>query len=280
MNSTPIAAGATTVIAPRRGWHAVDWRELWAYRDLLYFLVRRDVKVLYKQTVLGFAWAIIRPVFSMTVFSVVFGRLAGVPSDGAPYPIFSFVALVPWTYLSTALTASTQSLVANANLLTKIYFPRLVIPLTPILAGLVDFAIAALVLGAMMAWYGIVPGVGLLVLPLLVLLMVLTATGAGLWLAALAIRYRDIKHAAPFLVQLAMYAAPVVWPASLVPDAYRLAYGLYPPAGVIEGFRAALLGSTPMPWDLIGASAVSATLIAVSGIYYFRGRERAFADVA
>ena len=183
-----------TVIKPRKGWQAIDWRELWAYRDLSYFLVLRDIKVLYKQTVLGYLWAIIRPVFSMVVFSVVFGGLAKMPSDGVPYPIFSFAALLPWTYFSTAMGQSTQSLVANMNMLTKVYFPRLVMPMTPVLAGLVDFAIAFVVLGALMAWYGIAPSGGIVVLPLLIVLMVLTSVGIGLWLSSLAIQYRDLRH--------------------------------------------------------------------------------------
>lgn len=269
-----------TVIEPRRGWRALGLAELWRYRDLFYFLVLRDIKVLYKQTVLGFSWAIIRPVFSMVVFSVVFGRLAEVPSDGVPYPVFSYAALLPWTYFSTAMTQSSGSLVANMNMLTKVHFPRLVIPMTPVLAGLVDFVIASSVLAGLMAWYGIAPTADALYLPLLVLLMVLTAAGVGMWLSALAIQYRDVKHAVPFLVQLMMYAAPVVWPASLIPSEYRLLYGCYPMAGVIEGFRASLLGTTEMPWGLVAVGASSAIVVFVSGALYFRRKERIFADVA
>lgn len=276
-----------TIIEPRSGWQVIDWNELRQYRDLFWFLVARDVKVLYKQTVLGFAWAIIRPVFSMLVFSVVFGSLAGVPSDGVPYPVFAFAALLPWTYFSTAMTSSTASLIGNASMLTKVYFPRLVIPMTPVLAGLVDFAVASVILGLLMAFYGITPTWNVLYLPLLILLMVLTATGVGLWLSAMAIQYRDVKHATHFLSQLLMYAAPVVWPVSLITErlstwgeTVRLIYGLYPMAGVIEGFRAALLGTTPMPWDLIGLGAMSAGLLAGTGAVYFRSAERVFADVA
>ena len=276
-----------TVIEPRSGWQAIDWRELWEYRDLFYFLVWRDVKVLYKQTVLGFSWAIIRPVFSMIVFSVVFGGLASVPSDGVPYPIFSYAALLPWTYFSAAMTSATSSLVANANMMTKVYFPRLVIPMTPVLAGLVDFSVASLVLGVLMLAYGIAPTVYSLLLPLLVVLMVLSATGIGMWLSALTIQYRDVKYAVQFMAQLLMYAAPVVWPVSLITEKFpewsetvRLIYGLYPMAGVIEGFRAALLGTTAMPWDLIGMGTLSAVLLVVSGAFYFRRMERIFADVA
>lgn len=269
-----------TVIEPRRGWRGLGIAELWRYRDLFYFLVLRDIKVLYKQTILGFSWAIIRPVFSMVVFTLVFGRLADVPSDGVPYPIFSYAALLPWTYFSTALTQSTGSLLSNMNMLTKVHFPRLVIPMTPVIAGLLDFAIASLVLVGMMAWYGIVPSPTALYLPLLVLLMILTAAGVGMWLSALAIQYRDIKHAVPFLVQLMMYAAPVVWPVSLIPREYRLIYGCYPMAGVIEGFRSSLLGTTRMPWDLLCVGSATAVVILVSGALYFRRKERIFADVA
>lgn len=269
-----------TVIEPKSGWQLIDWRELREYRDLYYFLVRRDIKVLYKQTVLGFSWAVIRPVLSMIVFSIVFGRLAQVPSDGVPYPIFAYVALVPWTYFSTAMIESTQSLVNNSNMLTKVYFPRLVIPMTPVLAKLVDFGIAFMVLLLMMAWFSIVPTWQVVFLPFLLLLMIMTALGFGMWLSALAIQYRDVRLAIPFIAQLLMYAAPVVWPASLIPEQLRPIYGLYPMAGVIEGFRSALLGTNPMPWDLIVPGTLSAVLIAVTGAFYFRRMERIFADVA
>lgn len=269
-----------TIIEPKNGWQLIDWQELREYKDLFYFLVWRDIKVLYKQTILGFAWAIIRPVFSMIVFSIVFGRLAKVPSDGVPYPIFSYAALVPWTYFSTAMTASTQSLIGNANMLTKVYFPRLVIPMTPVFATLVDFGIALLVMGVLMAWYGIAPTLNVLFLPLLIVLMIITASGIGMWLSALAIQYRDVKFAIQFITQLLMYAAPVVWPVSLIPEQYRLLYGLYPMAGIIEGFRSSLIGTNPMPWDLILMGSLSALVIAISGAFYFRRLERVFADVA
>ncbi len=269
-----------TIIEPKKGWQLINWGELRAYKDLFYFLVWRDIKVLYKQTVLGFAWAIIRPFFSMIVFSVIFGRLAEVPSDGVPYPIFSYAALLPWTYFSTAMTASTGSLLGNKGMLTKIYFPRLIIPMTPVLAKLVDFGIAFLILGVLMVWYSIAPTLNILFLPLLVLLMVLSAAGIGMWLSALAIQYRDIKHGIRFVSQLLMYAAPVVWPVSLIPEQYRLLYGLYPMAGVIEGFRSSLIGTNPMPWDLILMGSLSAFLIAFSGALYFYYMERIFADVA
>ncbi len=276
-----------SVIEPRTGWQIIDWRELIAYIDLFYFLVWRDVKILYKQTVLGFSWAIIRPVFSMLIFSIIFGGLAGVPSDGVPYPIFSFAALLPWTYFSTALTKSTSSLVSQANMLTKVYFPRLIIPMAPVLAGLVDFAIASVVLALMMAWYGITPTAAVLMAPYLVVLMVVTASGVGMWLSALSVQYRDVNHAMQFMSQILMYAAPVVWPVSLISerfpvwgDSIRIVYGLYPMAGVIEGFRAALIGTGPMPWDLIGVGTLSALTMAALGALYFRRTERIFADIA
>ena len=281
------ASAPTVIIETPSGWQPIDCRELLRYKDLFYFLVWRDIKVLYKQTVLGFGWAIIRPVFSMIVFSIVFGGLAGVPSDGLPYPIFAYAALLPWTYFSTSMTKSTNSLVSQANMLTKVYFPRLVVPMTPVLAGLVDFAIASVLLAVLMGWYGVVPTLNALFLPVLVILMIMTAAGIGMWLSALAIQYRDIKHGIQFLSQVLMYAAPVVWPVSLITEklpewgeTVRLVYGLYPMAGVIEGFRSSLLGTTPMPWDLISVGAISALTIAVSGAFYFRRMERIFADVA
>jgi lipopolysaccharide transport system permease protein len=269
-----------TVIEPSRGWQLVNVRELLRYKDLFYFLVWKEIKVLYKQTILGLSWAIIRPLATMVIFSIVFGRLAKIPSDGVPYPIFAFVALVPWTYFSTAMTSSSNSLVGNTNLLTKVYFPRLIIPMTPVLSGLIDFGIAFVLLGAMMAWFRIVPTWNIVFLPLLMFLMICSASGIGMWLSALAIQYRDIKYAVPFLAQILLYAAPVVWPVSLVPSQYRLIYGLYPMAGVIEGFRSALLGTNPMPWDLVAMGTLSTLVILFSGALYFRKMERTFADVA
>jgi lipopolysaccharide transport system permease protein len=220
----------------------------------------------------------------MLVFTFVFGSMAKVSSDGAPYAIFSYVALVPWTYFSSSITASTSSLVASANMLTKVYFPRLVIPMTSVLAKLVDFAIAFTIIIALMAWYRVAPTWNVLYLPVLIALMVVTAAGVGMWLSALTIQYRDIKHATEFLSQILMYAAPVVWPASLIREkfgeaAYRMS-GIYPMTGVIEGFRAALLGTRPMPWDLIGIGAVTASVVFVTGALYFKRMERRFADVA
>ncbi len=273
-----------TILEPPSGWQLIDWRELRAYRDLFYFLVERDVKVLYKQTVLGFAWAIIRPVFSMIVFTIIFGNLAEVSSDGVPYAIFNYVALVPWLYFSSAMTGSSLSLVNNVNMLTKVYFPRLVYPLTPVFAQLVDFAISFSIVAILMIAFGIAPTGNVLYLPLLMLLLMMTAAGVGMWLSALAVQYRDVRHALPFVAQVLLYAAPVVWPTSLITERFgyaaRLLYGLYPLAGIIEGFRSALLDTVPMPWDLIGVGTISALVILTTGAMYFKRMEQFFADVA
>ncbi len=269
----------TIVIESSYPWWRIDWRELWRYRDLFLFLVWRDIKTRYAQSVLGIGWAVIQPVFSMVVFTIVFGNLANVSSDGVPYAIFSYTALVPWTYFSSSLTASTGSLVASSSMLTKVYFPRLVIPLAPVIGKLVDFGIAMLILAGFMLWYRIAPTWDAWSLPLLIGLMMLTAAGLGMWLTALSVQYRDINYAMGFLVQLLIYAAPVVYPASAVPAQFRLLYGLFPMAGVIEGFRSALLGTNPMPWDLIGVGAGVALVLFFSGAVYFRRMERFFADV-
>ena len=262
----------------------IDWKELFEYRDLFYFLIKRDVLAIYKQTVMGFTWAIIRPVFSMIVFSVIFGGLVKMPSDGIPYPIFSYAALIPWTYFAAAMTASTQSLITGKGIFTKVYFPRLIIPLTPVLSKLVDFAIAFVILFGLMAWYGISPTINLIFLPILILMMMLTASGIGMWLSAMAIQYRDIPQGVGFLSQLLMYAAPVVWPLSLLQERFgesaTLIYGIYPMAGVIEGFRSALLGHNPMPWELIGIGTITALFMFISGAFYFKSKERIFVDVA
>lgn len=269
-----------TIIRPRSGWQLIDLKELKEYKDLLYFWVLREIKILYKQTVLGFTWALIRPVASMIVFTVIFGNLAKVPSDGIPYPIFSYAALMPWTYFSQSLSKSTQSLISQANVISKIYFPRIIIPMAPVIAGLLDFSLSFVVLIGMMFWFGIVPTWQILYLPLLVLLMILTASGMGMWMSALGIQYRDVRQAIQFVVRLLMYATPVVWPVSLIPAKYRLIYGLYPMAGVIEGFRSALIGKNPMPWDLILMGSIGAIVVFVTGAFYFQRMEKNFADVA
>ncbi len=268
------------VIEPRPGWRLVDWSELGAYRDLFFFLVWRSIKIRYAQSAVGVGWAVVQPLFSMLVFTVVFGNLARIDSDGVPYAIFSFSALVPWTYFSNSVTDSTNSLVAHANTISKVYFPRLILPLSSVAAKLVDFTVAMALLGVLMLIFGMAPNPGALVLPVLVLMMMLTAAGLGSWLTALAIQYRDVKHAVTFVTQLLMYAAPVVYPTSLIPEKYQLLYALNPMVGVIEGFRAGLLGTRPMPWDFIAVGAFTALLLAFSGAVYFQRKEKLFADVA
>jgi lipopolysaccharide transport system permease protein len=284
LSSSSDSTSQTIVIKPKSGWQLIDWRELIEYRDLFYFLIKRDVLAIYKQTVLGFTWAIIRPVFSMIVFSVIFGGLAKIPSDGIPYPIFSYAALIPWTYFAAAINTSTQSLISGKGIFTKVYFPRLIMPLTPVLSKLVDFAIAFVILFGLMVWYGINLTLNIIFLPILILIMMLTASGIGMWLSAMAIQYRDIPQGVSFLSQLLMYAAPVVWPLSLLRDRFgesaTLLYGIYPMVGVIEGFRSALLGHNPMPWKLIGIGTVTALVMFISGALYFKSKERIFVDVA
>ncbi len=275
----PEGAVERTIIDADGKMPLIDWRELRQYRDLFYFLVWRDIKTRYAQSVLGVGWAVVQPVFSMIVFTIVFGNLANVDSDGVPYAIFSYTALVPWTYFSGALTGASGSLTSASGMITKVYFPRLVIPFAPVLGKLVDFAIAMLLLFGMMLWFQIAPTPWILFLPSLILLMMVTAAGMGMWLTALSVQYRDINYAMGFIVQLLMYAAPVVYPASAVPPQYRLLYSLFPMAGVIEGFRSALLGTNPMPWDMIAVGTLSALVIFVTGAAYFRRMERVFADV-
>lgn len=267
------------VIEPRQGVRFVDWREVYEYRDLFRFLVWRSIKAKYAQSALGIGWAVVQPLFSMIVFTIIFGNLAEISSDGAPYAVFSFAALVPWTYFSNALTDSTGSLIGNSGMLSKIYFPRIILPLTGVLAKLVDFSIAFLLLLVLLIAFKIVPTLGILILPLLILIIMMTAAGLGMWLTALAIQYRDINYGLNFFVQLLMYSAPVVYPASLVPEKYQLWYALNPLVGVIEGFRAALLGTRSIPWEFIGLGFVTATLLFLSGAMYFRRKEQIFADV-
>jgi lipopolysaccharide transport system permease protein len=274
-------AGAHTHIAPAGAWPRIDLGELWKYRALFVFLVWRDVKARYSQTVLGAGWAVLQPLLSMVVFTVIFGRFARIPSDGVPYAAFSFAALVPWTYFSTALTGASSSLVANPSLITKVYFPRLVIPAAPVLAAVVDFVISFVLLLLILAAFRIVPGAEtVLVLPVLLGIMMTTAVGVGCWLAALTIQYRDFRHVTPFLLQVWMYASPIVYPLSLVPPAYRGVYALNPMVGVIEGFRSVLLGTSALSWPLIAISATGAAVLLASGVLYYRHMERVFADVA
>ena len=268
-----------TFIRPSRGWRTLDLRELWAYRELVYFLVWRDIKVRYKQTALGASWAIIQPFFTMVVFSLFFGRLAGVPSDGLPYPVFSYAALVPWTLFATGLTMSAASLVGNQELLKKVYFPRLAIPLAPVLAAVVDFAIAFTVLLGMMWFYGIVPGLEALALVPLLTLTLVTSLAVGLWLSALNVRYRDVRYALPFLVQLWLFLTPIAYPSSLLDEPWRTLYAINPMVGVVEGFRWALLGTDTAPGPMILVSSLAALALLAGGAFYFRRLERTFADV-
>uniref|UniRef100_Q01XL6 Transport permease protein n=1 Tax=Solibacter usitatus (strain Ellin6076) TaxID=234267 RepID=Q01XL6_SOLUE len=260
-------------------WPSLRLKDLWEYRELLYFLVWRDIKVRYKQTALGAAWAILQPILTMLVFSLFFGRLAKVPSDGVPYPVFVYTALLPWQLFAFALTESSNSLVANQNLITKVYFPRLAVPIGAMLAGLVDFGISFLVLLGLLFYYGITPTITLLALPLFLLLAIAAALGVGLWLCALNVQYRDVRYTIPFLTQFWMFATPVAYSSSLVPAQWRALYGLNPMAGVVEGFRWALLGKTPAPGPLLAVSVAVVVVILVGGLYYFRSMEKTFADV-
>lgn len=273
------SASSTLVIRPSKGFLSLNLKEVWRYRELLYFLVWRDVKVRYKQTALGAAWAIIQPVMTMIVFSIFFGRLAKIPSDGIPYPVFAFTALLPWQLFAFALTDSSNSLVGNQNLITKVYFPRLVIPISSVLAGLVDFAIAFVVLLALMLYYGITPTAAIVLLPLFVLLAIVTALAVGLWLSTLNVKFRDVRYTIPFLTQLWMFATPVAYPSSLVPKPWRALYGLNPMAGVVEGFRWALLGKSGNPGALLWVSITAVVLLLIGGLYYFRRTEATFADI-
>lgn len=272
------SSSPTLVLEPRTGIAALKLGELWSYRELLYFLAWRDVKVRYKQTALGAAWAIIQPLFTMIVFSVFFGKLGNIPSDGLPYPIFAYVALLPWQLFAQSLSFSSQSVVAEGRLITKVYFPRLIIPLSSVLAGLVDFGVAFAILLVLMTYYQVAVTFKIIFLPLFVLLALMSAMAGGLWLSALNVKYRDVRYAVPFLVQLWMFVSPVAYPSSMVPDKWQWLYGLNPMAGVIEGFRWALLGSTP-PFSTIYVSSVLAVVLCIGGLYYFRNTERLFADL-
>jgi lipopolysaccharide transport system permease protein len=275
-----IAAGAAPiVIRPSRGRVTIGLRDLVEYRELLYFLVWRDVKVRYKQTVLGVAWVVLQPLLTMVVFSIFFGRLAGLPSDGAPYPVFVYTALLPWQLFSTALTGASGSLVASQQLIQKVYFPRLIMPLSIVLSGLVDFGVAFGILLGLMVWYRTPVTAAVLLLPPLLLLAIATALAVGLWLSVLNVRYRDVRHALPFLSQLWLFATPVAYPSSLVPAPWTLIYGLNPMVGVVEGFRWALLGTAARPGILIGVSAAVVLMLLVGGLRYFRRAEATFADV-
>lgn len=267
-----------TVIRPEAGWRLFDFEEIRQYRDLFYFLVWRDIKVLYAQTVLGFSWAILNPAIQIVIFSIIFGRVADVSTDGIPYVLFSTVAIIPWTYMSDTMTAASQSLVQGKNLLGKIYFPRVLFPLTPILAKLVDFGISLSLLILVMVYYRVTPTWNLLLVPMLLVSMMLVPAGIGMWLAALAIRYRDVKFAMTYMIKLLIYSAPILYSAAAIPDNLRFWYSLNPIVGVIEGFRAALLGG-PIEWIFIAPGLITAVVIFLSGALYFRRMERVFVDV-
>jgi lipopolysaccharide transport system permease protein len=277
-NDQPAGRPLLSVIRPSRGWAPIDFRALWAYRELLYFLTWREIKVRYKQTALGFAWAIIQPFMMMIVFTLFFGNLAKVPSEGIPYPLFSYAALLPWTLFAEGITRSSMSLVQDSNLIQKVYFPRLVMPLSGILSPVVDFGIALVILVGMMFYYGRVPTLAIFWLPVFILLALVTALGVGLWLSAINVKYRDVRYVIPFLIQLWLFASPVVYSSSLLPQRFQALYGLNPMSGVIEGFRWALLGTEP-PGSMIAISAVMVVLILVTGAFYFRRSEKIFADV-
>ena len=267
------------VVKPSKGWISLKLKELWEYRELLYFMAWRDIKVRYKQTVLGAAWAIIQPFFTMVVFSIFFGKLARVPSDGLPYPIFAYAALVPWTFFANGLNQASNSLVGSANLIKKVYFPRLVIPISSVISGVVDFAFAFVVLLGMMVFYGIFPTKNIIWLPLLLALAFVTSLGVGLLLSALNVQFRDVRYTVPFLTQFWLFATPIAYPSSLLPEPWRTLYGINPMVGVVEGFRWALLGTETAPGPIIIVSSLMALAILVGGAFYFRRLERNFADV-
>lgn len=269
---------SVTLIKPKSGWQIIDFKELKEYRDLFYFLVWRNIKVLYAQTILGFSWAVLQPLIQIVIFTIVFGKVAKVSTEGIPYVLFSTVAIIPWTYISQAMTQSSQSLVEGQHMLGKIYFPRLIFPVTPVLARLIDFTISMIVVLGVMLYYRVAPTWNLLLFPLFFVLMVFIPTGIGMWLSAMAIRFRDVKYAMTFAVRMLMYSAPIVYSASSIPETYRFVYSLNPIVGVIEGYRACLLG-TPVPWAYILPGIITATILLISGALYFKRMERIFVDV-
>jgi lipopolysaccharide transport system permease protein len=265
-------------IRPARRWAALNLGDIWAYRELLYFLTWRDVKVRYKQTLLGATWAVIQPLFAMLIFTLFFGRLAGLPSDGIPYPLFAYAGLLPWIFFSNAVTNSGNSLVGSSNLITKVYFPRMIIPGAAVTAGLVDFGIAFVILAMLMAHYGISVTAEILMLPGLVAMTMVLALGVGMWMSALNVKYRDVRHALPFLIQLWMFATPIVYPSSLIPAKWRWVLAINPLAGIIEGYRSSLFGRN-MDWRMLGISGVITVALLVCSAYAFRRMEKGFADL-
>ncbi|HYV73960.1 MAG TPA: ABC transporter permease [Candidatus Binatia bacterium] len=279
LSQIQVGSEPTTVVQPRKGLWDLELAHLWDYHELLFFLVWRDVKVRYKQTALGVAWAILQPLMATLIFSIFFGRLAKMPSDGIPYPVFAYVALVPWQYFANALTEASNSLVASQNLIKKVYFPRLIIPLSSVIAGLVDFCFAFIVLIGMMFHYGIKPSGSIFLFPVFLLLAVGTALAAGLWLSVLNVQFRDVKHTIPFLTQFWFFATPIVYPSSIVPAKWRMWYGINPMAGVVEGFRYTVLGKAGRPGPMIWVSAAAVIVMLIGGVFYFRKMESTFADV-
>ncbi len=270
----------TTVIKPSRGWQPIDVKELWRYKDLLYFLVIRGIKAKYAQSVLGVGWAVLQPLVQTLVFTVIFGNLAKLDSDGVPYILFSFAAMVPWNYFSNVLTESSNSLVAQKAMLSKVYFPRLVLPLSAIFTKLLDFGIAFLVMIGLFIYYQYVPSINALFFPILLLILIMTAVGTGMILSAMAVQYRDVNYAMTFLVRILMYTVPVVYSINIIPEKYLYIYALNPVVGVIEGMRAAFLGTKPMPWDLIAIGGIVSLVVFIFGAFYFKRMERHFADIA
>lgn len=268
-----------TLIRPASGWVPLELKEIWEYRELLYFFIWRNIKIRYKQTVLGGAWAVIQPFFTMVVFSIFFGRLAGIPSEGVPYPIFAYAALVPWTFFANALSQAGNSVLEHERMITKIYFPRLLLPMAAVFSGLLDLLIAFSILIGMMIWYGITPTPVIWLVPFFVLMASLTALGVGLWLSALNVEYRDVRYVIPFLVQFWLFATPIAYPSSLVPAKWQALYGLNPMVGVVEGFRWALLGNAPVSSGMLLVSLCTVLIVLISGLYYFRRMEETFADV-
>lgn len=273
-----INESTTKVLEPPKGWQMIDFKELVTYRDLFVFLVKRDIKVLYAQSIMGFSWAIFNPLIQIVIFTVIFGRVANLDTGGVPYFLFSTVAIIPWTYMSDAMSKSSQSLVSDSSMLGKVYFPRLIFPLTPVLAKLVDFSISLIVLLAVMVYYKVVPTTNILVLPLFVLMMVSVPAGIGFWLSSLAIRYRDVKFAMPFVIRMLIYSAPILYSAEEIPEAYRFGYSFNPIVGVIEGFRACLLGSS-IQWEFVLPGMFTCVVLLASGAMYFRRMERIVVDV-
>ncbi|MEP6915000.1 MAG: ABC transporter permease [Acidobacteriota bacterium] len=277
--SPPTRTLPITRLEPASGWVSLNLGEIWRFRELLYFLTWRDVIVRYKQTVLGAGWAIIQPFLTMVVFSLFFGHLSKMPSDGIPYPLFSFAGLVPWTFFANGLTQSSNSLVGSANLIQKVYFPRLMIPAASVLGGVIDFFLAFVVLIGMMAFYGMAPSGNILWLPAFLVLALITSLGVGLWLSALNVRFRDVRYVVPFITQFWLFATPIAYPSSLLTEPWRTVYGLNPMVGVVEGVRWALLGTNTVPGAMIAVSSLTSVLVFVSGAYYFRRMEKAFADI-